>query len=56
VTGWINHRYILYNLGQYQEEIQSYDRAIAIDPNNATAWFNKGYALGGDEGKWDEAL
>ena len=24
--------------------------------NNATAWFNKGYALGGDEGKWDEAL
>jgi tetratricopeptide (TPR) repeat protein len=37
VMGWINYGYILYTLGRCQEEIPSYDRAIAIDPDNATA-------------------
>ena len=33
----------------------AYDKAIEIDPNNAEAWFNKGFALGG-MGRYDEAI
>ncbi len=45
----------LYNLRKYNEAMESYDRAIKIDPNNAYAWYNKGnalYALG----KYNEAM
>jgi tetratricopeptide (TPR) repeat protein len=56
VMGWINYGYILCNLGWYQEEIQSYDRAIAIDPDNATAGFDNGNALWVVERKCDEVI
>jgi tetratricopeptide (TPR) repeat protein len=45
----------LYNLRKYNEAMESYDRAIKIDPNNAYAWYNKGnalYALG----EYNEAM
>jgi tetratricopeptide (TPR) repeat protein len=35
-----------YNLGNYQEAITYYDKALAIDPNNVYALNAKGVALG----------
>lgn len=35
----------LANLGNPQEAIACYDRALKINPRNAEAWYNKGYAL-----------
>jgi tetratricopeptide (TPR) repeat protein len=61
-SAWINHGYILYNIGYYYqdqlkdqatanvyytEQLDSFNKAISVDPNNAEAWFNKGYALCG---------
>jgi tetratricopeptide (TPR) repeat protein len=36
----------LLNLGNYEEAIKCYDKAIEIEPNNAEAWNNKGIVLG----------
>ena len=62
VQGWINRGQILYSLGfmyedqfhdtkmadtYYHEQLNAFDRATALDPRNAEAWFNKGYALCG---------
>ncbi|MBI4189704.1 MAG: tetratricopeptide repeat protein, partial [Betaproteobacteria bacterium] len=33
------------SLKRYKEAILAYERALAIDPNDATAWNNKGAAL-----------
>jgi len=32
-------------LGQNEEAIASYDKALQIDPGHAEAWFNKGMSL-----------
>jgi tetratricopeptide (TPR) repeat protein len=42
-------------MGRYEEELQSYDHATAIDPESDVAWFNRAYALAG-LGRWDEAV
>jgi tetratricopeptide (TPR) repeat protein len=70
VPGWINRGQILYNLGYvyedqkndpakaneyYLQQVQAFEKAIALDPANADAWFNKGYALAGMK-QYDEAL
>ena len=34
------------NLGRYIEAIDSYDKALAINPTNAEAWYLRGHALG----------
>lgn len=34
-----------YNLSKYDEAIQCYEKAIEIDPRNATAWYKKGHDL-----------
>ena len=62
VKGWINRGQILYSLGfmyedqfhdtktadaYYQEQLNAFEKATALDPQNAEAWFNKGYALCG---------
>ena len=62
VKGWINRGQILYSLGfmyedqfhdtktadtYYHEQLNAFERATALDPENAEAWFNKGYALCG---------
>jgi tetratricopeptide (TPR) repeat protein len=39
----------------YKEQIAAYENAIQLDPNNAEAWFNKGYALAGMK-RYDEAI
>ncbi len=31
--------------GRYEEAIDSYDKALQIDPDDADAWFNKGISL-----------
>jgi len=70
VQGWINRGQILYNLGYvyedqkndltkanefYLQQVQAFEKAIALDPTNADAWFNKGYALAGLK-RYDEAI
>ncbi|HOC83844.1 MAG TPA: tetratricopeptide repeat protein [Methanoculleus sp.] len=32
-------------LGQYEQAIANYDRALELDPYHADAWFNKGMSL-----------
>src|SRR5208337_1698008 len=61
-TAWINHGQILYNIGYYyqdqlhdkttanmyySEQLDSFEKAISVEPDNAEAWFNKAYALCG---------
>lgn len=70
IPGWINRGQILYNIGYvyedqkndlakateyYQQQVLAFEQAIALDPSNADAWFNKGYALAGLK-QYDEAL
>lgn len=45
----------LYEAGKRQEAIDSYDKAIAIDPKLAQAWYNRGNALSA-LGKHQEAI
>jgi tetratricopeptide (TPR) repeat protein len=62
VKGWINRGQILYSLGfmyedqfhdtktadaYYHEQLDAFEKATVLDPGNAEAWFNKGYALCG---------
>ena len=39
----------------YDEQLAAFEKAIELDPNNAEAWFNKGYALAGLK-RYDEAI
>ncbi len=70
VKGWINRGQILYNIGYryedvghdsttantlYTEQLMAFDKALSLDPDNAGAWFNKGYALAGMR-RYDEAI
>ncbi|HEX3001357.1 MAG TPA: tetratricopeptide repeat protein, partial [Methanoregula sp.] len=70
LPGWINRGQILYNLGYvyedqkkdpvkaneyYLQQVQAFEKAIALDPSNADAWFNKAYALAGLK-RYDEAI
>lgn len=45
----------LYEQGRYQEAVESYDKALAIDPKYAAAWNNRGLALD-NLGKHQEAV
>ncbi|MDO9096974.1 MAG: tetratricopeptide repeat protein, partial [Candidatus Methanoperedens sp.] len=40
--------------GKYEEAIKAYDKDIEMNPENADAWYNKGFALYG-LGKYEEA-
>jgi len=70
VKGWINRGQILYNIGYwyedmghdtatanalYAEQLMAFEKALSLDPDNAEAWFNKGYALAGMQ-RYDEAI
>jgi tetratricopeptide (TPR) repeat protein len=61
-NAWINHGLILYNIGYYYQDqlndkataatyynrqLESFEKAISLAPDNADAWFNKAYALCG---------
>jgi tetratricopeptide (TPR) repeat protein len=43
------------SLGQYEEAIEYYDTALAIDPNHVNALYNKGVALG-NLGRYQDAI
>ncbi len=70
VRGWINRGQILYTIGYYYEDVVgdkkkaeeyyldqllSFEQAIQLEPGNAEARFNRGYALAGMK-RYDEAL
>ena len=44
-VAWNNKGYALAELGQHEEAIECYDKAIRIDPEYYNAWFNKGNSL-----------
>ncbi len=61
-NAWINRGLILYNLGYYYQDklndtstanlyyskqLEAFDKATTLEPDNADAWFNKAYALCG---------
>jgi tetratricopeptide (TPR) repeat protein len=67
---WINRGTILYMLGYqaedqgrnqatadffYHEQIAAFEKATALEPGNAVAWFNLGFALAGVN-RYDEAI
>ncbi|HZK30388.1 MAG TPA: tetratricopeptide repeat protein, partial [Methanoregula sp.] len=39
----------------YAEQLQAFEKAVSLEPDNAEAWFNKGYALAGMK-RYDEAI
>jgi len=42
---WLEEGEILFNLKRYEEALSAFDHAIQLDPNYATAYYNKGYTL-----------
>jgi len=61
-NSWINRGLILYNIGYYYQDqlkdtitanryytkqLESFEKATSLEPDNADAWFNKAYALCG---------
>jgi tetratricopeptide (TPR) repeat protein len=70
VPAWINRGTILYTMGfqaedeaknqpmadlYYNEQITAFRRATELEPGNAVAWFNLGFALAGMN-RYDEAI
>ncbi|HEX7243900.1 MAG TPA: tetratricopeptide repeat protein, partial [Longimicrobiaceae bacterium] len=45
-AAWSNRGAALGSLGRYEEELEAYDRALAVEPENAATWSNRGAALG----------
>ena len=45
ISNLINKGEDLYNLGNYDEAIKYYDKALSIDPNNIQALYSKGLAI-----------
>ena len=52
---WLSRGLVLGNLGRHEEALESFDRAIELDPNDALAWLSRGAALG-NLGRHQEAL
>jgi len=41
----VQQRQCSFYLGKHDEAINAYDKAIELDPKDASAWYNKGHAL-----------
>ena len=41
--------------GYYNLQLQAFEKATELDPNNAEAWFNRAYALAGMQ-QYNEAI
>ena len=55
VSASVNKAYVLYSQGNYTQAIQSFDKALAIDPNDKQALNSKGYALY-SQGNYTQAI
>jgi tetratricopeptide (TPR) repeat protein len=55
-VGWVNRGIILENAGDFHQAIQSFDRALAIEPDNTFALLRKGALLNDRLGLYDEAV
>ncbi len=55
MSAWYNRGNALCLLKRHQEAVASYDRALAIDANDALIWYNRGNALC-ELNKYQEAL
>jgi tetratricopeptide (TPR) repeat protein len=42
---YLEEGYRFFELGRFSDAVEYYDKAIAINPNNADAWLNRGYSL-----------
>ena len=54
VRSHLNHGRACLDKGKYDDAIADYDKAIALDPNVATAYTNRGVAYG-RKGEYDRA-
>jgi tetratricopeptide (TPR) repeat protein len=45
VDRWLMRGHELYDNGSYEEATQAYERAVSLDPNNASAWLDLGESL-----------
>jgi tetratricopeptide (TPR) repeat protein len=54
-SNWYNKGNSLFNMGRYEEAIESYDQAIAIQENNYGAWNSRGDSLS-RLGRYEEAI
>ncbi len=52
---WNNKGVALYLMGEPEEAIKCYNRAIELDPKNIHAWISKGGALDA-QNKYEEAI
>jgi tetratricopeptide (TPR) repeat protein len=52
---WIDQGFTLYSQSKYDASLQAFDRAIALDHENADPWYNKGVVLY-DQGRLDDSL
>ena len=52
---WIEKGRDFYNASQYDDAIDCYEEAIALEPENEVAWFDNGLALQ-KEGRYDDAI
>jgi tetratricopeptide (TPR) repeat protein len=55
VNAWNDRGLTFYNLGKYKEAIKSFDKALDIDPRDATILSNKGASLN-NLGKYKDAI
>ncbi len=40
---WYARGFVLYSMGQYIDGIDSFDKAIVINPDDANAWYARGF-------------
>ena len=48
-------RHFATTLGRYEQAIESYDQAIALQPDHATSWYNRGNSLD-NLGRYEQAI
>ena len=52
---WNNKGFALASLGQYEEALKAYDKAIELKPDFSVAWNNKAFSFS-SLGRYEEAL
>ncbi len=55
-SDWLDEGKKLFELGRYEEATASCNQAIALQPENATAWVIRGALLHNNLGRYEEAL